>query len=99
MLWKNTVSPELLTILISLQAEPLFKNFILAGGTALSLQIGHRQSLDIDLFTVDKQNNRNLLEYFQDNYTNLEILSYDSGILQIIVNNIESPPKSQDKIG
>jgi len=30
--------------------EPLFKNFNLVGGTALSLQIGHRNSIDIDLF-------------------------------------------------
>jgi hypothetical protein len=27
-----------------------FKNFRLVGGTALSLQIGHRESIDIDLF-------------------------------------------------
>jgi hypothetical protein len=31
-------------------AEPAFKNFDLVGGTSLSLQIGHRLSVDIDLF-------------------------------------------------
>ncbi|WP_243854671.1 nucleotidyl transferase AbiEii/AbiGii toxin family protein [Flavobacterium sp. 270] len=30
-----------------------FKNFRLVGGTALSLQLGHRLSVDIDLFTDD----------------------------------------------
>jgi hypothetical protein len=30
---------------------PVFQNFRLVGGTALSLQIGHRESIDIDLFT------------------------------------------------
>lgn len=28
-----------------------FKNFYLVGGTALALQIGHRQSVDFDMFT------------------------------------------------
>src|SRR5690348_9465418 len=31
--------------------EPIFKPFRLVGGTSLSLQIGHRKSIDIDLFT------------------------------------------------
>ncbi|WP_435352592.1 nucleotidyl transferase AbiEii/AbiGii toxin family protein [Emticicia sp. SJ17W-69] len=31
--------------------EPLLNDFYLVGGTALSLQIGHRISVDIDLFT------------------------------------------------
>jgi len=35
-------------------AEPLFDPFTLVGGTALSLQIGHRMSIDIDLFTDAK---------------------------------------------
>jgi hypothetical protein len=32
-------------------SEEIFSPFRLAGGTALSLQIGHRKSIDIDLFT------------------------------------------------
>jgi predicted nucleotidyltransferase component of viral defense system len=31
--------------------EPLIKDFVLVGGTSLSLQLGHRVSIDIDLFT------------------------------------------------
>jgi len=76
-------------MLISIQANPLFKDYMLAGGTALSLQLGHRQSIDIDLFTINKQNNQILLKYFQENYDNLEILFNDTGILQLVVNNIK----------
>lgn len=47
----NTVSPLLKEILIDLMQEELFSPFRLVGGTALSLQIGHRMSVDIDLFT------------------------------------------------
>ncbi len=47
----NTVSPLLSNGLKSLMAEPIFQPFRLVGGTSLSLQIGHRMSIDIDLFT------------------------------------------------
>lgn len=50
-LYWNTVSPLLKEVLIDLMQEELFLPFRLVGGTALSLQIGHRMSVDIDLFT------------------------------------------------
>lgn len=52
MLYKETVSPTTLELLNKLIAEPLLKDFFLVGGTALSLQIGHRMSIDLDLFTT-----------------------------------------------
>jgi hypothetical protein len=45
------VSAELLRILKILMAAEEFKDFRLVGGTALGLHRGHRESLDIDLFT------------------------------------------------
>ena len=33
---------------------PLFNGFYLAGGTALALQLGHRVSVDFDLFSLQK---------------------------------------------
>lgn len=47
----NTVNTLLQSGLKKLMAEPLFDPFRLVGGTSLSLQIGHRMSIDIDLFT------------------------------------------------
>lgn len=47
----NTVSPLLKEILLDLMQEEIFSPFRLVGGTALSLQIGHRMSVDIDKFT------------------------------------------------
>ena len=41
----------MLSTLNQLMSEPLFNPFGLVGGTALSLQLGHRISVDIDLFT------------------------------------------------
>ena len=50
MLFKETVEPKLFELARQLCAYPPLKNFALVGGTALSLQIGHRKSIDIDLF-------------------------------------------------
>lgn len=47
----NTVNPLLMSILTDLMQEKTFDDFILVGGTALSLRMGHRISIDIDLFT------------------------------------------------
>ena len=47
----NTVSPLLRDILSQLMAQPEFTPFCLVGGTSLSLLLGHRISIDIDLFT------------------------------------------------
>ncbi len=50
MLYKSAVKPELLRILAQLMQMDVFSDLRLVGGTALALQIGHRESVDIDLF-------------------------------------------------
>lgn len=50
MLQKQSVSPKLLELLSFLMKAELFKDFVLVGGTSLALQLGHRNSIDIDLF-------------------------------------------------
>ena len=53
MLQTSTVAESTLGLLKKLQAEPLLADTRLVGGTALSLQIGHRESEDLDLFTTE----------------------------------------------
>ena len=47
----DTVAPVLLSVLKNLMTAKEFESFRLVGGTALSLFRGHRESVDIDLFT------------------------------------------------
>lgn len=47
----NTLSPELLELIIELQSLDSLNQFALAGGTNLSIRYNHRQSIDIDLFS------------------------------------------------
>ena len=53
MLQTSTVEKGTLELLKSLQAESLLADTRLVGGTALSLQIGHRVSEDLDLFSTE----------------------------------------------
>ena len=50
MLSYETVEPRTLELLKSLMQEPAFNDMRLVGGTALALQYGHRQSIDLDFF-------------------------------------------------
>ena len=60
----NTVSPLLWDSLKSLMCIEEFNSFRIVGGTSLSLQLGHRESIDIDLFTD--------AEYDSIDFNNLE---------------------------
>jgi hypothetical protein len=50
-LYWNTVTPLLRKVLDATMKAAEFQDFRLVGGTSLSLQHGHRLSVDIDLFT------------------------------------------------
>jgi hypothetical protein len=51
MLQEETVEPSTLELLKQIVSLPELKQFRLVGGTALSLLMGHRKSIDLDLFT------------------------------------------------
>ncbi|MEM7371914.1 MAG: nucleotidyl transferase AbiEii/AbiGii toxin family protein [Bacteroidota bacterium] len=51
MLQYRSVYPETLELLKELMQVPSLQNFQLVGGTALALQLGHRISVDLDLFS------------------------------------------------
>lgn len=50
MLSYETIEPRTLDLLKALMQEPAFADMRLVGGTALALQYGHRQSIDLDFF-------------------------------------------------
>jgi predicted nucleotidyltransferase component of viral defense system len=50
-LFWNTVTPMLKAALNKVMEEASLQQFRLVGGTSLSLQLGHRISVDLDLFT------------------------------------------------
>jgi hypothetical protein len=71
MLHTETVQSELLDLLSAIMSELLFDQFRLVGGTSLALQIGHRQSIDIDLFgdqELEEYTLRELIGFYKTKY-------------------------------
>lgn len=57
----STVKEETYRLLQSLfLIETINKQFVLAGGTALALQLGHRHSIDLDIFSPNEFNTREI---------------------------------------
>jgi len=67
-----------------LQADQFFNEFYLVGGTALSLRIGHRKSIDIDLFTRKSFDTSRYLEYLEQKFNFSLQFSHDNTLKGII---------------
>ncbi|MBU0765861.1 MAG: nucleotidyl transferase AbiEii/AbiGii toxin family protein [Bacteroidetes bacterium] len=95
MLKKETVPAILLESLHTLMEVEVLKNHRLVGGTALTLQIGHRISVDIDLFS-DNNNNysairKELRNKFGKNYAEGHQISSPMGKgINVFINNIKT---------
>lgn len=68
MLQLRTIEPRTLELLKKLNEEPLLSNHFLVGGTSLALQMGHRFSVDLDLFTHTPFDATQLLDTFKANF-------------------------------
>lgn len=69
MLQTNAVTPACLELIKELQMLEPLKSFLLVGGTALALQIGHRKSVDIDLFTNKHFDTLDMKFFLQNHFT------------------------------
>lgn len=58
------------------------KDFYLAGGTALALQIGHRESTDFDIFTYNEFDNQNI-------YKALKTLGVKDENMQVVIDQLD----------
>jgi len=68
MLHKETVDSETLELLNDLMMDRRLNDFFLVGGTAMSLQVGHRISIDLDLFSLVAFDDSELVPYLEANY-------------------------------
>jgi predicted nucleotidyltransferase component of viral defense system len=88
MLHTQTVNAELLGVLNALMNNPDFHDYYLVGGTALALQIGHRQSIDIDLFGPKELDEIEILN-FLNSIGKVQIIKKSKNILIYNVNGIK----------
>lgn len=83
MLYKDPfiIAPETFKLCQELQELPELANFFLVGGTSLALQLGHRNSIDIDLFTRDEFNNQLLIDFLNTKYVFVQFYSRPNTII------------------
>jgi predicted nucleotidyltransferase component of viral defense system len=76
---------ELLPKLTTVQR---ISNFYLSGGTALALQLGHRESIDLDFFT-QKDFDPQTLQQELENINSLQNTRLDKGTLNTYMNDVK----------
>lgn len=88
MLQTQTASPKLLELLKQLMQDDFFNGFDLVGGTSLALQIGHRNSIDIDMFG-NREIDTDLFEEKLKSFGKVEITQSTKNILISSINEIK----------
>jgi predicted nucleotidyltransferase component of viral defense system len=73
MLHLNTIDETTLQILKKLSSADYMNGFALAGGTSLALQIGHRKSIDIDMFAFSDQDMKELDLALQNDFSDIVV--------------------------
>lgn len=84
MLQYSSVNKGTLELLKSLMGQDFLSDFNLVGGTALALQIGHRISIDLDLFTDKEFNPSEIRAQLEQKYKLIDIIENKTGITQKI---------------
>lgn len=94
MLQYRTIYPKTLELLRKLMLLPELKDFFLVGGTSLALQLGHRISIDIDLFTQNDFDTKKLFSKLNKQFEISDLIE-DTNTLNF---NILFPEKSDNII-
>jgi hypothetical protein len=83
---KDGITNFLWNSLRTIQNNPLFCGYYLAGGTALSLQIGHRISDDIDLFTKNDLQKEEIFDFVKTNINEkVKVINNQGRIFQLLM--------------
>ena len=88
MLQTRTVESGTLELLKKLQSLPILKDFYLVGGTSIALQLGHRFSIDLDLFSVNDFNPYDIISILQKDF-DLQIIVEEPKMLITEINGIK----------
>lgn len=89
MLSYKTVESDTLELLRGLMAEPLLSEMRLVGGTALALQYGHRNSIDLDFFGKLPEDKDEEFREMLRRYGNVVILKEIRTIKCYLINEIK----------
>ena len=88
MLQTQTIQPELLELLKKIMSSSIFNGFNLVGGTSLALQIGHRFSVDIDMFGKGEIDEFEFVDELS-NFGKVIVIKKSKNVLILSVNGIK----------
>lgn len=88
MLHYATIESKTLQLLKDLQNIELLQEYFLVGGTSLALQIGHRISIDLDLFAYSQVDVGPILDAI-DHLGEIRVVNQTSRILNLFINEIK----------
>jgi hypothetical protein len=80
------ISPQTFKLIQELQRLPDLKEFYLVRGTSLALQLGHRNSIDIDLFTQNDFEEDYISNLLNSKYEVKEIYRRKNTIIALVSN-------------
>lgn len=87
-MFEPPISHETKLVLEKIAQSGLAKNFYLGGGTALALQLGHRQSIDLDWFSRAAFSNRDLKEELS-RLGKLEVVGEEEGTVNALLDGVK----------
>lgn len=88
MLYKETVTQEMWELLQRLMKDEKLKEFNLVGGTALRLMIGHRLSIDLDLFSTQDFDVNGMLDHLKKTYA-VKVRNIENNTLMINIDKVK----------
>lgn len=88
MLQTQTIQPKLLELLKKIMSSDIFNGFNLVGGTSLALQLGHRISVDIDMFGNADINEIEFVSQLSK-FGNVTIIKKSKSIIIFSINGIK----------
>jgi hypothetical protein len=86
-MYPETLYPKTKQVLDNIKELPILDGFYLAGGTALSLQLGHRKSVDLDFFTDNFPKRELLLQAFSK--YSPKVIQEAPGTLDLIIDDVK----------
>lgn len=88
----EVLTPDMRGLLIAIGQRAFIERFYLAGGTALSLQIGHRRSVDFDFFSetdeLDEKSRNEIIHGLSS--LSVEVIENVGGNLLLLVDGIRT---------
>lgn len=90
-MYEAALAPGVLSVAQVLGRLPQLRHFYLAGGTGLALQLGHRQSRDLDFFTREPAHKlvaTGSMEWLSRSFSHVELIARQSDQLHYVVDGV-----------